>query len=88
MKKPSFGVALGARALTVSTLSASNALAGATATCTTSGGTVVSITDPSTCHFETGATCTSACTPVSTPLSQGISSRIPFQEQSNGSSPT
>jgi len=64
MKQISFGVALGTLALTASLLSASDALAGATATCKTSGGTVVSITDPSTCHFETGATCSSQCTPV------------------------
>ena len=56
-------VSLGTFALAASLLTAGDALAAVAATCTTSGGTVVSITDPGSCHFETGPTCTQQCTP-------------------------
>jgi MYXO-CTERM domain-containing protein len=64
MKRLVLSASLGTLALAIPLLSASDALANATATCRTSGGTVVQIHDPKSCHFETGASCTSQCTPV------------------------
>ena len=63
MKRFFLSVSLGTLALVAPLLSASEARA-SSATCKTSGGTVISIVDPSTCHFETGESCTSQCTPV------------------------
>src|SRR5258708_1597702 len=63
MKRMLFHTSLGALALAVPVLSSSNALAATT--CTTKSGTVVTIQDPNTCHFETSVTCTEQCTPVS-----------------------
>jgi MYXO-CTERM domain-containing protein len=62
MKRIFSNVSLGAIALAVPALSASEALAATT--CTTQSGTVVTIQDPSTCQFETAGGCTTQCTPV------------------------
>jgi MYXO-CTERM domain-containing protein len=62
MKRFVLSASLGMLALTIPLLSASNALANAT--CRISGGAEIQINDPGTCHFETGASCTSQCIPV------------------------
>ncbi len=64
MKSSSMQVLLSSLGLVAPLLAAGNALA-ATTTCTTSNGTVVTIVDPSTCHFETSGGCTSQCVPAS-----------------------
>lgn len=62
MNRLFLNVSLGALALAAPLLAASNAFA--SATCTTSKG-VVTITDTTSCHFETAGGCSSKCTPVS-----------------------
>jgi MYXO-CTERM domain-containing protein len=63
MKRLLLNLGFGSLTLAATVFSASNAAA--STTCKTSGGTVVTIVDPSTCHFVIGGGCTSQCTPVS-----------------------
>lgn len=62
MNRSFLNASFGALALVAPLFAASNALAATT--CRTTSGAVVTIKDPSTCHFETAGGCTSQCTPV------------------------